>query len=278
MLLGEPPRTPYDLNFPLLGIPVRVSPWFWLIAADVGLPNGRTPGPVSPGLSPCFSRFSFTNWGMPWLMRAYGFRRGSCYTAMGGLACYDPRYAPRSKGSDTLGQVLISAAGPAAGFLLAGLLVLAFVAGRLRPCAHHRRLARFLHHCVAAQPVAASTSLTCTSSSSTSASDLGLGQSLARLSVGRRANRARAVSEVHSRRRHSPVVVAVDVRRRRGGGVRMRQMARYIRRVVLRLSGLLQLRHAASLQRSPAVVKHFFRLGLARIRRKGKTYLHRARC
>ena len=37
MLLGEPARTEYDWNFQLLGIPIRVSPWFWALAALLGL-------------------------------------------------------------------------------------------------------------------------------------------------------------------------------------------------------------------------------------------------
>jgi Zn-dependent protease len=32
----EPERTPYDLNFSILGIPVRVHPWFWLVTALFG--------------------------------------------------------------------------------------------------------------------------------------------------------------------------------------------------------------------------------------------------
>jgi Zn-dependent protease len=37
VLLGEPARTEYDWNFQLLGIPIRVSPWFWALAALLGL-------------------------------------------------------------------------------------------------------------------------------------------------------------------------------------------------------------------------------------------------
>ena len=37
MLLSEPPGSPYDLKFNLLGIPVRVHPLFWGIALLLGL-------------------------------------------------------------------------------------------------------------------------------------------------------------------------------------------------------------------------------------------------
>src|SRR6516162_9943921 len=36
IILMEPERTPYDLNFSILGIPVRVHPWFWLVTALFG--------------------------------------------------------------------------------------------------------------------------------------------------------------------------------------------------------------------------------------------------
>jgi membrane-associated protease RseP (regulator of RpoE activity) len=43
------------------------------------------------------------------------------------LTIHDPGYTSRSRGAGPLGQVLISAAGPAAGFLLAAVLVLGIV-------------------------------------------------------------------------------------------------------------------------------------------------------
>src|SRR5581483_11494851 len=40
----DPGYTPYDLNFSLFGISVRVSPWFWLVSAffvwNVSIPLG----------------------------------------------------------------------------------------------------------------------------------------------------------------------------------------------------------------------------------------------
>ncbi len=37
MILAEPPPSQGDLHFSLLGYPVRIHPWFWLIAAMMGL-------------------------------------------------------------------------------------------------------------------------------------------------------------------------------------------------------------------------------------------------
>jgi stage IV sporulation protein FB len=36
VLLIEPERTPFDLNWRMFDIPVRVSPWFWLVSALMG--------------------------------------------------------------------------------------------------------------------------------------------------------------------------------------------------------------------------------------------------
>ena len=36
MLLAEPPRTAYDLHFRLLGIPVRITPFFWVASVLLG--------------------------------------------------------------------------------------------------------------------------------------------------------------------------------------------------------------------------------------------------
>ena len=40
MLLGEPPESQYDLHFSLLGIPVRVHPYFWLVSVLMGWNQG----------------------------------------------------------------------------------------------------------------------------------------------------------------------------------------------------------------------------------------------
>ena len=45
VLFSEPPRSPWDLRFWALGFPVRVHPFFWLVAALLGLGDGR-PQPV----------------------------------------------------------------------------------------------------------------------------------------------------------------------------------------------------------------------------------------
>lgn len=123
MLLGEPPPTQYDLNFPLLGFPVRINPWFWLMALILGS-SLQKPAAIITWVVAVFLSILVHELGHALVMRTYGIRPWIVLYAMGGLTCYDPRDSFRSKGSDWLGQVLISLAGPVAGFLLAALIVL----------------------------------------------------------------------------------------------------------------------------------------------------------
>jgi stage IV sporulation protein FB len=129
VLLGEPQRTQYDLNFALFGIPVRVHPLFWLVSVIFGA-NGRDGMGIVTWVAAMFFSILLHELGHGWAMRLYGFRPWIVLYGMGGLTSYDPRAAFASKRSDTLANVLISAAGPAIGFLLAGLVVAAcFAAG-----------------------------------------------------------------------------------------------------------------------------------------------------
>lgn len=124
MLLGEPPRTQYDLNFSLLGIPVRVDPWFWLITLMLGYKAGDAAS-VLTWIIAVFLSILVHEMGHALVMRAYGFQPWITLYGMGGLTSYDQGYS-RAKGSDSLGQILICLAGPGAGFLLAAVLVLGF--------------------------------------------------------------------------------------------------------------------------------------------------------
>jgi stage IV sporulation protein FB len=126
-MLGEPPRTQFDLNFPLLGIPVRVEPWFWLMTLFLGSQR-RDAASILSWIAAVFCSILVHELGHALVMRAYGLRPWIVLYSMGGLACYDPRDAYRSRGSDWRGQILISFAGPAAGFLLAAVIVLGIVA------------------------------------------------------------------------------------------------------------------------------------------------------
>jgi Zn-dependent protease len=126
VLLGEPPRTRYDLNFSLLGIPIRVHPLFWLVVLLLGRNLGDA-GSALTWLAAVFVSILIHELGHASLMRAYGFRPWITLYGLGGQASYDPRYASNSKGSEPLAQVLICLAGPVAGFLLVGAVLLGLI-------------------------------------------------------------------------------------------------------------------------------------------------------
>jgi stage IV sporulation protein FB len=127
VLLGEPQRTQYDLNFVLFGIPVRVHPLFWLVSLLLGY-QGRDGVGLLTWIAAVFFAILVHELGHALMMRAHGFRPWIVLYGMGGLACYNPRDAYGSKRSDTVTHVLISVAGPAAGFLLAAFVVAGFYA------------------------------------------------------------------------------------------------------------------------------------------------------
>ena len=121
MLLGEPARTQGDLNFSFFGIPVRVHPFFWLIAVLLG--------PIDTGLAEVLVRVTafflailVHELGHAWAMRAYGFSPRITLYGLGGLTSYGQSQPYNSPASGPLPQILISAAGPGAGFALAALV------------------------------------------------------------------------------------------------------------------------------------------------------------
>ena len=127
MLLGEPPRTQYDLNFSLFGIPIRVHPLFWLVTLMLGY-RLRDAADVVTWIIAVFVSIMIHELGHALVMRLYGFRPWITLYGMGGLASYDQRAAYGSKGSGPLGQILTCLAGPVAGFLLAAVVVLGLIA------------------------------------------------------------------------------------------------------------------------------------------------------
>ncbi len=146
-MFGPVGRTPYDLRFRLFGIPVTVIPWFWLAAVITGWTNETAQHPemllvwvgcffVSILVHEMGHALTALFFGWPPAIYLYGF---------GGLAVYRPTY-----GHSTWRSVLISFAGPGAGFLLLGLVAAAQIAilttgwfENLTPAAE-RRLADFL--------------------------------------------------------------------------------------------------------------------------------------
>ena len=121
-MLAEPPPTQADLCFQLLGFPVR-NPSVVLVGGAV---LGTTLL-VAAGDGPVLGRgravrILLHELGHAVVMRRFGFQPHIVLHGFGGLTSFGPRsgFGPRL---GPWGQILISAAGPATGFLLAAILV-----------------------------------------------------------------------------------------------------------------------------------------------------------
>lgn len=119
MLFSEPTHTPYDLKFTLLGIPVRVHPLFWVVAAVLGMSGNPEPGRLLVWVGVVFVSILIHELGHALAARSYGWQPWITLHGFGGLASYRATY--RSPAA----QILISLAGPCAGFFFAGLILVA---------------------------------------------------------------------------------------------------------------------------------------------------------
>ncbi len=147
MLLGEPPQTQYDLNFSILGFPVRVHPFFWLAAFILG---SRGASGEDAGLLlliwvvALFVSILVHELGHSLMMRRFGISSHIVLHMMGGLAIPDS-FGFGARSNDSRTSILISFAGPAAGFLFAALIVLVILAtgGRFQIDPSHFPFYRF---------------------------------------------------------------------------------------------------------------------------------------
>ncbi len=127
MNLIEPGRTAWDLQFNVAGVPVRVHPMFWVMSLLV-IGIGDTTGvKLIVGLVIVFISILIHELGHAFTMRYYGEAARVVLYWMGGLAItggdgiWDLGYRQRARSPQE--QIIISAAGPAAGFALAALTV-----------------------------------------------------------------------------------------------------------------------------------------------------------
>jgi stage IV sporulation protein FB len=122
MFLGEPSATQADLHFRLFGLPVRVHPFFWVVAVLMGLRPDRTdPLDVVVWVAVVFASILVHEMGHASLQRFYGGHPWITLYAFGGLAsCSD---GPRSAGR----RLLILLAGPGAGFIFAAIIIAAIM-------------------------------------------------------------------------------------------------------------------------------------------------------
>jgi stage IV sporulation protein FB len=121
-MFGPVGTTPYDLHFRLFGIPVTVIPWFWLAALITGWTpqTGEKPALLVIWVFCFFVSILVHEMGHALTALFFGWPPEVYLYGFGGLAVYRPTH-----GQATAKSVLISFAGPAAGFLLFGLTFLA---------------------------------------------------------------------------------------------------------------------------------------------------------
>ena len=97
---------------------MRVHPFFWVVAVLLGL-RGNSENPVGLiiWVGAVFVSILIHEFGHALAARAHGWQPWVTLYGFGGLASYRPTY------HDTRSQILISAAGPAAGFLFIALIL-----------------------------------------------------------------------------------------------------------------------------------------------------------
>ncbi|MDB4671866.1 site-2 protease family protein [Pirellulaceae bacterium] len=131
MILGEPNPTPLDLNFEIFKIPVRVSGFFWVLPVIFGAQLGHPVFFLVTGLV-IFTGVLVHELGHALTMRRFGISPRIVLTMMGGFATSDYQnvwnLASTSGRKNSTQQMIISAAGPIAGFALAGLVAFFLVA------------------------------------------------------------------------------------------------------------------------------------------------------
>lgn len=124
MIFQSPAPTRFDLNFSLLGIPVRVHPLFWLLTLLLG-PRSNNLLPILIWVLVVFISIIVHEMGHALAFRRYGLNSRIVLHFAGGLAI--PESAPWGMGLSVapspMQQVIISLAGPFAGFILALLIV-----------------------------------------------------------------------------------------------------------------------------------------------------------
>lgn len=114
MLFTSAAPGPYDVRFSLLGFPVRISPVFWIVA--LLLSGGGTPQEAIIVVAAILISILVHELGHALLQRAFGGYPEIVLYAFGG---YASAYGVRES---WWRNILISLAGPFAGFFLAGLV------------------------------------------------------------------------------------------------------------------------------------------------------------
>jgi Zn-dependent protease len=118
-MFGSVQPTQFDLRFRLFGIPVTVTPWFWLAGVLGGWNSGTREhlDLLVIWIGCLFISILVHEMGHAFLAKSFGWPPEVFLYLFGGVAVYRPGY-----GHTTTRSVLISLAGPGAGFVLYGLI------------------------------------------------------------------------------------------------------------------------------------------------------------
>ena len=117
LMFGVPAPTEFDVRFRLVGIPVRVNPFFWVIAAFLGQDTLKLGGTFFVLWIGCvFLSVLVHEFGHGLVARRFGARPDILLYGMGGLCIYENRQTLRQR-------LLVLLMGPGAGFLLMGLTI-----------------------------------------------------------------------------------------------------------------------------------------------------------
>ncbi|MEX2559350.1 MAG: site-2 protease family protein, partial [Pirellulales bacterium] len=130
VISAEPPRTAYDLNFQVARFPVRVHPFFWLAAILLSARRETPPWVILLWICVVFISILIHELGHALAFRYFGRDCHIVLHMLGGLAVPDERFGGfepyrTQDDSDSASQIIISLAGPAAGFLFAALIAAA---------------------------------------------------------------------------------------------------------------------------------------------------------
>lgn len=119
-MLGQVQPTPYDLYFPFFGIPVRVTPWFWLAGVLTGYPllQIRRFDYLLIWISCLFVSILIHELGHALAGKLFGWPSDVMLYHFGGVARFF-----HQDGYTTGRSVAVSFAGPWAGFLLYGIVL-----------------------------------------------------------------------------------------------------------------------------------------------------------
>lgn len=135
MFLQDPPGSPYEVRFRLGPFPVRVHPFFWLLAILLGS-GFREPLMLLMWVGVCFVSILVHELGHALAHLYFGYSSRIVLYGMGGMAIREGGWARRHlvgggrRWNEWLEQVIISGAGPFAGFLLAAFVVVLVLVSR----------------------------------------------------------------------------------------------------------------------------------------------------